>query len=207
VTTATLLTFVAASVTLVAIPGPNMVYVVTRAVSHGRAAGIVSAFGVEAGTLVHIGLAVAGLAAVVAASPAAFTAIRLAGAAYLIHLARHAVRSRRNALTSPGAAEVSRGRMFRDGLVINLLNPKVGVFFLAFLPQFATDGSRGTFVLLGAVFFLVALSLDLAYALVGTALSAPLRRPETRSRLAVFEAAIYLALATYTVATTLTALL
>ncbi|MEX2983990.1 LysE family translocator [Streptomyces sp. C36] len=166
--------FVLASAVLIAVPGPNMVYIVTRAAAHGRRAGLLSALGVEAGTLAHVGLAVAGVAALLAASPVASGAIRWAGVGYLLWLGLRALRPR-PAAAAPSVPIVpeSAGRMFRDGVLVNLLNPKVGLFFLAFLPQFAT--TQAGLLVHGAVFFALALAVDLGYALAGAAVGDRLR--------------------------------
>ncbi|MCK2240282.1 MULTISPECIES: LysE family translocator [unclassified Crossiella] len=203
---AVLLGFVAATVTLVLVPGPNLIYILTRSLTQGRRAGFLSALGVEAGTLVHVIAAVAGVSALVAASPTAFTAVRLAGAAYLVYLA---VRTHRQ----PAGLDLTTGvrsrpvRLFLDGALINVLNPKVMLFFLTFLPQFVPAGAdpattRTHLLVLGAVGFAVALLLDLAY----VQLSAPLHRLLTRRPrflrwqrdLAVI---VYLGLAAFTVLT------
>ncbi|PHQ52391.1 hypothetical protein BLA24_08080 [Streptomyces cinnamoneus] len=163
--------FVLASAVLIAVPGPNMVYIVTRAAAHGRRAGLLSALGVEAGTLAHVGLAVAGAATLLAAAPVASGAIRWAGVGYLLWLGLRALRPR-PAAAAPIVPE-SAGRMFRDGVLVNLLNPKVGLFFLAFLPQFTT--TQAGLLVHGAVFFALALAVDLGYALAGAAVGGRLR--------------------------------
>ena len=134
--------FVAAGLALNITPGPDMLYVATRGVSEGRSAGIVSALGIGVGTLVHIALVAAGLAAVLTAVPVAYAVIQLGGAAYLIYLGVRAFRARPSvaALDLPPA---SLGATFRQGVITNVLNPKVALFFLAFLPQFV-DPARGS---------------------------------------------------------------
>src|SRR5438094_474883 len=149
-TTATLLAFAAASLLLVIMPGPNLVYIVTRSVSQGVRAGAVSALGVETGTLVHIGAAVLGLSTLVASSPVAFAVLRYAGAAYLCWLGLRALRR-------PSTVDIAEShreplpRLFCSGLLVNVLNPKVVLFFLAFLPQFVRPGdtARGQMAVLG----------------------------------------------------------
>ncbi len=192
---ATLLAFAVASVALVALPGPNLVYILTRGVSQGRRAGVISALGVEIGTLVHVAAATFGVSSVVAASPVAFTVLTWVGGAYLVHLA---VRALRAPASTP---DLPRGGAFRAGLLVNLFNPKVMLFFLAFLPQFVTPGAgpaaaRIETLVLGAVFFALALTLDLCYAFAASAL---------RHRVTGFRhqrylvAAVYLGLAGYAV--------
>ena len=137
-----LLLFILAGLALNVTPGPDMLYIVARSSTEGRRAGIVSALGVGAGTLVHIAALTLGLAAVLRSVPLAYDAVRLAGAGYLIYLGIRAL------LHSPASAPVTIERaslwaIFRQGVVTNVLNPKVALFFLAFLPQFV-DPSRGS---------------------------------------------------------------
>lgn len=171
----TLLLFAASAAVLVLIPGPNLVYIVTRSIEAGRRAGLASMLGVEAGTLVHVTAAALGLSALLASSEVAFEMVRWAGVAYLIYLGVRALRARDIA---PSAAQTGMRRSLVEGLLVNVLNPKVSVFFLAFLPQFVDplQGSAGTQVLvLGAVFLTIASLLDLLYvlgaALIGQRLS------------------------------------
>jgi threonine/homoserine/homoserine lactone efflux protein len=160
--------FVLASLALIAVPGPNMIYILTRAATQGRRAGLVSAAGVETGTLVHVTAAAFGISAVLAAAPRVLAAVRLAGAAYLAWLAVRALRgTARDRPPDPAPLP----RVYRDGVLVNLLNPKVLLFFLAFLPQFASPhGGRLELLRLGLVFVALALVLDLSYALIGGAL-------------------------------------
>ena len=171
----TLLLFAASAALLVLIPGPNLVYIVTRSIEAGRRAGLASMLGVEAGTLVHVTAAALGLSALLASSEVAFEMVRWAGVAYLVYLGVRALRARDIA---PSAAPIGMRRSVLEGLVVNVLNPKVSVFFLAFLPQFVDplQGSAGKQVLvLGAVFLAIASLLDLLYvlgaALIGQRLS------------------------------------
>ncbi|MER7769453.1 LysE family translocator [Kitasatospora sp. NPDC096140] len=195
--------FLLASLALVAVPGPNLIYIVTRSVRDGRRAGLVSALGVETGTLVHVLLAVGGLAALVTDHPLAFTVLRYAGAGYLAQLGvRTLVRCPSPA--GEGQPEPARRRLLRvygDAVLVNLLNPKVVLFFLAFLPQFVPTGlsagdTRARMLVLGAVFLTVALALDLCYALLGAALTSRLRgTPRGQRRLSYAVGGVYLALA------------
>ncbi|GAA4097900.1 LysE family translocator [Nocardioides kongjuensis] len=203
---AQLLAFAAASVVLVGMPGPNTIYITTRSLAHGTRAGVVSVLGVETGTAVYAAATALGLSALIAASPTAFTAIRYLGAAYLVHLAfRELTRHRASGRVTDREAPARLGRVYRDGLLMNLLNPKVALFFLAFLPQFMTSGATGAaaraeVLALGLVTVLVALAVDLTYAVVAGALGQRLRRRPRRSprhpglrRLPV--AGVYLAIA------------
>ncbi len=174
----TLLLFVLAGAVLIAIPGPNHVYIVTRSLSQGRAAGLASAFGVEAGTLVHIAAAAAGLSAVVASSALAFDVLRYLGAAYLVYLGVRTLFRDEALAFGGGAAPVPLRRVFADGALVNVLNPKVALFFLAFLPQFI-DPSRGPValqvVVLGVILAAIGLASDIGYALTAGVLGGWLR--------------------------------
>jgi threonine/homoserine/homoserine lactone efflux protein len=175
----TFLVFALASLALVVAPGPNLVYIVTRSVSQGRRAGLVSAIGVEAGTLVHITAAALGLSQLVATSGLAFSVVKCAGAAYLLYLGLRALRRREGLDLSTAGRSLRLPRVFRDGIVVNVLNPKVALFFLAFLPQFidpARGASAAQILALGVVFFGIALTVDVLYAIVAGALSGWLRR-------------------------------
>ena len=158
--------FLAAGLALNLTPGPDMLYVAARGAGEGRPAGIVSALGIGVGTLVHIALIAAGLAAVLAAVPVAYLAIRLGGAAYLIYLGVRSLLARPATATAP-LAPASLGTIFRQGVITNVLNPKVALFFLAFLPQFV-DASRGNPVLqiiaLGLLFDTTGTLVNLAVA-------------------------------------------
>jgi threonine/homoserine/homoserine lactone efflux protein len=191
----TLLLFAASAAVLVLIPGPNLVYIVTRSIEAGRRAGLASMLGVEAGTLVHVTAAALGLSALLASSEVAFEMVRWAGVAYLIYLGVRALRARDIA---PSAAPIGMRRSVVEGLLVNVLNPKVSVFFLAFLPQFVDplQGSAGTQVLvLGAVFLTIASLLDLLYVL-GAALIG-----QRLSRGTKLAGGVYLALAALAAAT------
>ena len=165
------LLFVAAGLLLNITPGPDVLYIVGRSIGQGRLAGVVSALGIAAGCLVHIAAAALGLSAVMLAVPLAFDAVRYAGAAYLVWLGVRALVSRHGGLEVRRLEPVPLARIFRQGVVTNVLNPKVALFFLAFLPQF-TDAARGPlpvqFVLLGLVFVFNGLIVCLGYALAAS---------------------------------------
>jgi threonine/homoserine/homoserine lactone efflux protein len=165
----TLLVFSLAALAIIVVPGPAVLYVVAQSMSGGRGAGLVSALGVATGGLVHIVAAVAGLSALLVASAEAFTVVKLAGAAYLVYLGIRTLLSRpqeRSAELPP-----SRARTYRQGVVVNVLNPKTALFFLAFLPQFVDpDGPvRTQLAVLGALFVIIALVSDSVWALVASA--------------------------------------
>lgn len=129
--------FLAATLALNLTPGPDMALVATRAVGQGKAAGIAAALGVGAGCLVHTGLAALGIGAVLRHSETAFAIVKYAGAAYLLYMAWGLWRAGTGESgVAPAAARVSLTRAFLEGAITNTLNPKVALFFLAFLPQF-----------------------------------------------------------------------
>ena len=196
--TSTLLVFAGASLALLIVPGPAVVYIVTRSLDQGRRAGIVSTLGIEAGTLVHALAAAVGLSALIASSATAFTIVKYAGAAYLIYLGVRKLLQREppdeDAPPSPSS------RLFLEGVVVQVLNPKVAIFFLAFLPQFV-DPSGGAVALqtlvLGTLFTLLALASDGAYAVLAGAAGRWLRA-DRRSRrwLSRSSGGVYVALGT-----------
>ncbi|MFF5258498.1 LysE family translocator [Actinomadura viridis] len=191
------LLFLLAVTTLVAIPGPNHLYITARAVADGRRAGIASALGVETGTLVHVAAAAAGLSALIAASATAFDVLRYAGAAYLVYLAVRTLRGG-DGEDGPAPAAKSLRRVYLDGFLINLFNPKVVLFFLAFLPQFV-DRDAGAvpaqIAVLGVVTALIGLLSDLVYAIGAGSIGARLRaRPRFLRRQRYATGAIYLGL-------------
>jgi threonine/homoserine/homoserine lactone efflux protein len=167
----TLLLFAAASLALIAVPGPSVIYIVTRSVSQGRRAGLVSVLGIEAGALVHVTAAAVGLSALVASSATAFTVLKYAGAAYLVFLGVRKLRERPDAEALGTDGRTDR-RLFWEGALVNALNPKTATFFVAFLPQFV-DPARGSIALqalvLGCLFVLVAIVSDGVWALLAGA--------------------------------------
>ena len=138
-----LLLFIGAALVLLLIPGPAVLYVVGRSVAQGRKAGIVSVLGIHTATLIHILAAALGLSVLVLSSALAFNVVKYAGAAYLVWLGfRKLFGPAEIAGTNGELTRYSHARLFRDGFLVNLLNPKTALFFLAFLPQFV-DVSRG----------------------------------------------------------------
>jgi threonine/homoserine/homoserine lactone efflux protein len=171
----TLVVFLGATLLLLVIPGPAVLYIVTRSVTQGRKAGLVSVLGIHLGTLVHIAAAIAGLSALIAASATAFTVVKLAGAGYLIYLGIMAFRSAGKAESHSGREPMSTRRIFWQGAVVNILNPKTALFFLAFVPQFIEPslGNPGLqLMVLGGVFIVAGLISDSTYALVAGAAGA-----------------------------------
>jgi len=139
--TGTLAVFALASLALAVVPGPAVLYIVAQSVHGGRRAGVVSALGVASGGLVHVLAAVIGLSALLAASAEAFTVVKILGAAYLVWLGIRTLLSSDDRVGGR-RPESTLGRTYRRGVVVNVLNPKTALFFIAFLPQFV-DPSRG----------------------------------------------------------------
>ena len=165
--------FAVAALVLLLTPGPAVLYIVTRSIDQGWRAGLVSVLGVHVGTLAHIFAAAAGLSALLAASATAFGVVKYMGAAYLIYIGVRRLRDRSSMVTPAAGAPKRLRRAFVDGVVVNVLNPKTALFFLAFLPQFVTE-ARGhvgeQIIALGVVFVLLGAVTDSLYALsAGTA--------------------------------------
>jgi len=176
----TLAIFVPVSLAIIVVPGPAVLYVTARSVEQGRTAGLVSVLGIEVGTLVHAALAALGLGAVLASSSIAFEIVRAAGAAYLLLLGARGVLSKGEE-ASEGQHPVPRAslrRLFWQGVLVDVLNPKTALFFLALLPQFV-DVERGAAWLqmleLGLIFVGLAAAADGGYALVAARAGALLR--------------------------------
>jgi threonine/homoserine/homoserine lactone efflux protein len=184
----TLALFTVAALTLLVIPGPSVLYIVTRSVDQGRAAGLASVGGVHVGTLVHVAAAALGLSALLVSSATAYNTVRLLGAAYLIWLGSQRLRSSHEpsrSATGPHAPRRGLRGAFAQGVVVNVLNPKTALFFLAFLPQFV-DPSRGSVpfqvVVFGVAFVLLGLVSDGAYALLASTGAGWLRRRRGAAR-------------------------
>ncbi len=185
----TLALFALAALALIAIPGPNMVYIATRSMSEGRSAGISSALGLLTGTAINVVAAAAGLSALIASSDVAYNVLRYAGAAYLIFLGIKALTRRETAVEA-----LPRGRAYRQAIVVQLLNPKVALFFLAFLPQFV-DPARGPVatqvLVLGAILGTLGFAMDCGYAFAASSAAVRLKRVRHGQRVT---GVVYLAL-------------
>ncbi len=191
--------FCLTSVLILVIPGPAVLFIVTRSLEHGRQAGLVSMLGVEAGGLVHVLFATVGLSAVLASSATAFSVVKYAGAAYLVWLGLGRLLREGPALPAEvRATPASYARIFRQGAVVNVLNPKVTIFVLAFLPQFVdrADGHVALQILgLGLVYTAIATLSDGLYAVAAGSLGDRLRRSAVvRRRIERGSGVIYLAL-------------
>lgn len=150
--------FVPAAVALVLAPGPDTVFVLARGVSDGRRVGLAAALGVNTGILVHTTAAVLGLSVLLRTAPVAYTVVKYVGAAYLVVLGVRTLVSEAEFAVDPELAGYSAGQAYRRAVLVNVLNPKVALFFLAFLPQFVPASANAT-VLMSA--------LGVTYAAIG----------------------------------------
>jgi threonine/homoserine/homoserine lactone efflux protein len=177
----TIAVFMVAALALNLTPGPDMLYVVARAGSEGRAAGVASALGIAAGCLVHTLALAAGLSALLVAIPAAYEVVRYAGAAYLVYLGVRALAGRGAEKPTAPPAPTPMAAVFRQGVLTNVLNPKVALFFLALLPQFV-DPRRGSaalqIVVLGLLFNISGTLVNLAVAALASRATGFLRERE-----------------------------
>jgi threonine/homoserine/homoserine lactone efflux protein len=180
--------FCGAALALLVVPGPAVLYIVTRSIEGGRRAGMMSVLGIHAGSIVHVGAAALGLSALIVSSALAFSVVKYAGAAYLVWLGVKRWRegdsfaADRNG--EDGCPAPPMQHLFRQGLVVNVLNPKTAIFFLAFVPQFI-DVDRGSataqILVFGLAFIVLGMVSDGTYALAASTLGDALRRSR-RSR-------------------------
>jgi threonine/homoserine/homoserine lactone efflux protein len=173
-----LVLFMTGAMLLLLIPGPAVLYITSRSIGLGRAAGLVSAMGIAVGTLFHVAAATLGLSALLVSSASAFRLVKYAGAAYLIYLGIRTLCSGDTATLEASNGRRSLHSIFGQGVLVNLLNPKTALFFLAFLPQFV-DPSRGHATLqifeLGVLFALMGWMSDSVWALLAGTFGAHLR--------------------------------
>jgi len=182
-TGSTIALFALASLALAIVPGPAVTYIVTQSVDKGRRAGLASAAGVASGGLVHVTAATAGLSALIASSASAFTVVKFAGAAYLIAVGIRRWITRDDTVSEPQPAPIQK--IWAQGVVVNILNPKTALFFLAFLPQFV-DTHRTVWTqvaFLGCTFAAIAFASDVTYALLADLLASKLRRGSRGARI------------------------
>jgi threonine/homoserine/homoserine lactone efflux protein len=174
----TLVLFSLAALALIVVPGPAVLYVVAQSIGSGRRAGLASSIGIATGGLVHVCAATIGLSSLLASSATAFTVVKLAGAVYLVVIGLRKILGREESVTTRPNVPRRRRRLYGQGVVVNVLNPKTALFFLAFLPQFV-DADRGSAALqiavLGLVFVALALVSDSLWALAAGTAGARLR--------------------------------
>jgi len=190
----TLVLFALATFLLTVSPGPGVLYVTARSLAQGRRAGFASMFGIEFGEVVWIAAAATGVAALLSASVTALDALRFAGAAYLVYLGIQRWRQA-GVVTAPLPAPL--GRIFLQGFVTQLLNPKVAVFFVAFLPQFlnTSQAIAPQVMVLGIVYIAIAIAVDATYVLTAAAVSRHFMRSRSaQARTGRVAAATYVAL-------------
>lgn len=180
-----LTTFVIAAALLSLAPGPDNVFVLTQSALYGRVSGLLVTLGLCTGLLVHTAAVALGIAVIFQTSAVAFTALKLVGAGYLLYLAWQAVRAAPAALSEVSSTTGSSAALYRRGIYMNISNPKVSIFFLAFLPQFASP-ERGAIALqimmLGGLFICVTLLVFGAIALLAGTLGARLNTSATAQR-------------------------
>jgi threonine/homoserine/homoserine lactone efflux protein len=171
--------FVMASLVLLLTPGPAVLYIVARSIEQGKAAGLVSVLGIHLGTIVHITAAAIGLSALIVSSALAFAVVKYLGAAYLVWIGIRTLLAKDPHPEAPAVPAEPLARVFRDGFVVNLFNPKTAIFFLAFLPQFV-DPARGALhwqiLILGLTFMVLGMISDGIFALIAGAAGDFLRR-------------------------------
>jgi threonine/homoserine/homoserine lactone efflux protein len=163
----TIAVFLLAGLVLVIVPGPNILYIVARGVHQGRTAGLISALGVETGTLVHLAAAALGVSALLASSATAFAVVKYAGAAYLLWLRVCTLLAQETAREAATPPPVSPRAVFWQGVTVNVLNPKTALFFLAFVPQFVDPAAGpvgGQILVLGCLLAVLGLASDCVYA-------------------------------------------
>ncbi len=204
-----MVSFIAAALLLLAMPGPAVIYIVTRSATQGRSAGIASVLGVASGGLVHVLASVAGLSLLVARSATAMQYLRYGGALYLFFLGVQKLREAHTPadpqLPPPVFDAKSFWRIYRDGFLVNILNPKTALFFLAFLPQFidpAAPAARQALVL-GVLFVSLAVITDSCWAFAASSITSRVKSRFSlgRKTAAYSAAAVYMGLAATTVMT------
>ena len=173
-----LLLFVTGAVIILIIPGPAVIYIISRSVGQGRAAGLVSAGGIAVGTLIHVAAATLGLSALLMSSALAFQFVKYLGAAYLIYLGIRALRRSDEEAVEATRSRTRLTRVFGQGVFVNVTNPKSALFFLAFLPQFvepARGHATAQIFFLGMLFALMGYCSDSIWALVAGTVAGRIR--------------------------------
>ncbi len=177
----TYLAFVLAGLALAITPGPDMILQLSRTIAQGRRAGLYTALGINAGIYVHMIFSIFGISAILATSSLAFAIVKYVGAAYLIYLGVQALRSKEGLvkLGATPAKAVSAKALFRQGLLCNVLNPKVALFFLAFLPQFVSAQDPNpivTLAILGITFSMIGVGISIVLIYAAAGISVGLRK-------------------------------
>lgn len=179
--TQTLVIFFVATLALLVVPGPAVLYIVARGIDQGRTAGLASAVGIATGSLFHVVAAALGLSAILASSALAFSVVKYLGAAYLIFLGLRTLLTRPEATESIDRQPRTIRQLYTQGVVVQILNPKIALFFLAFLPQFVNP-TRGSVTLqtlfFGGLLMLMGLCTDSTYALISGSAGEWLKRQQ-----------------------------
>ena len=182
--------FIASGLLLNITPGADILYITSRGAGQGAKAGVIAALGIGAGCLVHILFAAFGLSVVLATSALAFMAVKLAGAAYLVYLGVSTLLSLRTKSTGEasgiGYAPVPYGRIFRQAILVNILNPKVALFFMAFLPQFVSPQAAHpalSFLFLGCLFNVNGTIVNIIFALCSARIAGRVKQAGLPARL------------------------
>lgn len=192
--------FVIASIALCIAPGPDMIFILSSTLGQGKKAGRMAAIGINAGAYVHLFAAALGLSAILMASALAFTIVKWAGACYLIYIGMQVLRAKQNPLTidEAGVKEQSPRRLFWQGFLSDVLNPKVAIFFLAFLPQFVNVQAEHPtlqIIFLGVTTNVIAIIINLLLVYFAGALTGRLRRNQRiAARLNKFMGLVFIAL-------------
>lgn len=166
--------FILAALALLLVPGPAVLYIITRSINQGRLAGLASVLGIETANLIHVGAAALGLSAILLSSALAFDIVKYLGATYLIYLGVRTLLNRNAEQENQTPKQENLSRIYSQGFVVNLLNPKTALFFFAFLPQFVNPACGSVTVqvlLLGIVFVSMATFTDGAYALLSSSIA------------------------------------
>ena len=170
--------FLIASFALLITPGPAVLYIVARSINQGRMAGIVSVLGVETANFFHASAAALGLSAILLSSALAFNIVKYLGAAYLIYLGVRKILSKEDKAKAELSRKESLSRIYTQGFVVNLFNPKTALFFFAFLPQFVNTANGNVtwqMFLLGIMFVVMAIITDSCYAFVSSSIANQLK--------------------------------
>lgn len=197
--------FAAAAAVLVFTPGPNTLYIIARSIQQGRLAGAISSLGVQLGTFIHMLFAALGLSALIVSSDLVFNIVKYAGTAYLFYLGLQTIRAKLEPDHSKNDEKKSLKDTFRQGVIVNLLNPKTALFFFAFLPQFINPQQEPVALqifTLGLILILLGTTSDMLYALTAGSFGAWLGKSPTMLTLQRYVAAVtYIGLALLTALT------
>ena len=193
-----LVIFIAASLALLIIPGPAVFYIIARTLEQGRLAGLVSTLGITFASVIHVIFAALGLSALILKSALMFSIIKYLGAVYLVYLGIKTLLGSNQPITRVEVKSLPLSTLFWQGFIVNMLNPKTAIFFLAFLPQFVSPENGSVpvqFILLGMIFVSLAVTSDSLYAILAGSAKQLLTRSRRVAKIqTMFSGVIYLAL-------------